>query len=110
LTIHPKEIYEAQLAARQRQETEAFKQLYGKRAGIEGAISQGVRKMGLRRSCYFGLSPTRLQHFATAAAINLFRVFDWLTGECPSESAVPAFVALVSIRLRQQDQLVAKST
>ena len=96
LTIYPKEIYEAQQAARQRQETEEFKQLYGKRAGIEGTISQGVRKMGMRRSRYIGLPRTRLQHLATAAAINLFRVFDWLTGERPVATPVPAFVALAS--------------
>lgn len=96
LTIYPKEIFEAQLAARQRQETEAFKQLYDKRAGIEGTISQGVRKMGLRRSRYIGLPLTRLQHLATAAAINLFRVFDWLSGVRPSETPVSAFMALAS--------------
>jgi transposase len=96
LTLYPKEIHEAQLAARDRQETEAFKQLYRKRAGIEGTISQGVRTMGLRKSRYIGLSRTRLQHLATAAAINLVRVFDWLTGSRPGETPIPAFVALAS--------------
>ena len=66
------------------------------RAGIEGTISQGVRKMGLRKSRYIGLPRTRLQHLATAAAINLFRVFDWLSGDRPIETPVPAFVALAS--------------
>jgi len=96
LTLYPKEIHEAQLVARDRQETEAFKQIYQKRAGIEGTISQGVRKMGLRKSRYIGLPRTRLQHLATAAGINLFRVFDWLIGERPIETPVPAFVALAS--------------
>ena len=96
LTLYPKEIHAAQQAARERQATEAFKQLYRKRAGIEGTISQGVRKMGLRKSRYIGLSRTRLQHLATAAAINLFRVFDWLTGERPIDTPIPAFVALAS--------------
>jgi len=96
LTLYPKEIHEAQLAARDRQATEAFKQQYKKRAGIEGTISQGVRKMGLRKSRYIGLPRTRLQHLATAAAINLFRVFDWLSGERPIETPVPPFVALAS--------------
>ena len=50
--------------------------IYAKRASIEGTISQGVRKIGLRQARYIGLSSTRLQHIATAAAINLFRVFD----------------------------------
>jgi transposase len=96
LTIFPKEKYEAQLAARQRQETEEFKQLYGERAGIEGTISQGVRKTGLRKSRYIGLQRTRLQHLATAAAINLFRIFDWLSGQRPAKTPVPAFVALAA--------------
>lgn len=96
LTLYPQAIHEAQLAARARQETEAFKQLYRQRAGIEGTISQGVRKMGLRKSRYIGLPRTRLQHLATAAAINLFRVFDWLSGDRPIETPVPAFVALAS--------------
>ena len=96
MTLYPQEIHAAQLAARDRQETEAFKQLYKKHAGIEGTISQGVRKMGLRKSRYIGLPRTRLQHLATAAAINLFRVFDWLSGERPIETPVPAFVALAS--------------
>jgi transposase len=96
LTLYPQEIHEAQLTARDRQKTEAFKQQYKKRAGIEGTISQGVRKMGLRKSRYLGLPRTRLQHLATAAAINLFRVFDWLMGERPIETPVSAFVALAS--------------
>jgi transposase len=96
LTLYPQKIHEAQLAARDRQETEAFKQQYKKRAGIEGTISQGVRKMGLRNSRYIGLPRNRLQHLATAAAINLFRVFDWLSGERPIETPIPAFVALAS--------------
>jgi hypothetical protein len=96
LTIYPQEKYEAQLTARQRQKTEDFKQLYGERAGIEGTISQGVRKSGLRQSRYIGLPRTRLQHLATAAAINMFRVFDWLTGQRPAQTPVSAFVALAS--------------
>ncbi len=96
LTLYPQEIHEAQLAARDRQATEAFNRLYRKRAGIEGTVSQGVRKMGRRKSRYIGLPRTRLQHLATAAAINLFRVFDWLTGVRPIETPVPAFVALAA--------------
>ena len=76
LTVYPQNTYEAQAAARRRQETEAYKKLYGERAGIEGTISQGVRKYGLRQTRYRGLSRTHLQHTATAAAINLFRIFD----------------------------------
>jgi transposase len=72
LTLYPKEIHEAQLAARDRQETEEFKQIYAKRAGIEGTISQGVRKMGLRKARYIGLPRTRLQHIATDKSVPRF--------------------------------------
>lgn len=83
LTVYPQLEYEAQEAARKRQETEEFKALYGKRAGIEGTLSQGVRRMGLRESRYIGLTSTHLQHVATAAAINAVRVVEWLNGERP---------------------------
>jgi transposase len=59
---------------------EEFKGEYRNRAGIEGTISQGVRAFGLRRSRYIRINKTRLQHLATAAAINLERVSDWLAG------------------------------
>ena len=50
----------------------------------------------LHKSRDIGLPRTRLQHLATAAAINLFRVFDWLSGERPSDTPIPSFVALAS--------------
>jgi transposase len=57
--------------------TKEFKDEYSNRAGIEGSISQAVRAFGLRRSRFVGMAKTRLQHYATAAAINLERVADW---------------------------------
>lgn len=54
-------------AARARQETADFKQQYKKRAGVEGTISQGTRAFNLRRSRYWGLAKTHLQHLAIAA-------------------------------------------
>lgn len=49
-------------------------------AGIEGTLSEGVRGFGLRRCRYTGLAKARLQHVATAAAINIYRISDWLGG------------------------------
>jgi transposase len=96
LTLYPKEAYEAQLAARQRQQTEEFKKLYGERAGIESTISQGVRRIRLRYSRYIGLARTHLQEIASAAAINLARLFNWLVGERPTPTRVTPFLALVA--------------
>lgn len=96
LTIYPQREYETLIEARERQETEEFKKAYDQRAGIEGTISQGVRRLGLRRSRYLKLEKTHLQHMATAAAINLIRIHEWLTGNLPVHSALSPFLKLVA--------------
>ncbi len=78
ISIRPREQYEALQQRRKRERTESFKQEYAKRAGVEGTISQGVRRCDIRHARYRGLPKTRLQHLATAAALNLVRVADWL--------------------------------
>jgi hypothetical protein len=60
------------------QQTESFKDEYAKRAGVEGTMSQGVRRCDIRPARYRGLPKTRLQHLATAAALNLVRIANWL--------------------------------
>ena len=57
--------------------TESFKQIYNKRAGVEGSISQATGRYQLRYCRYIGLAKTLLQHVITAAAINLSRMWDW---------------------------------
>jgi transposase len=78
LTLQPKEEHEAIQSARKRQKTEEFASLYSGRAGIEGTVSQGVRAFGLRQARYRGLKKTHLQELATATAINVGRIADWL--------------------------------
>ena len=80
MTLRPRERHEALQAARRQQETAEWKAEYAVRAGIEGTLSQGVRGFGLRRCRYIGLAKARLQHVATAAAINVYRLSDWLGG------------------------------
>jgi transposase len=81
LTVRLQAHHEALQAARQRQETPAFKAQYALRAGIESRLSQGTRRFDLRRSRYIGLARTHLQHLLTATAINMVRVIAWLWGE-----------------------------
>ncbi len=83
LTVRRREAHVALEAARQREQTKEFAEVYAGRAGIEGVHAQGVRRMGLRRSRYIGEPRTHLQHVATAAAINLSRLYDWLTDVVP---------------------------
>jgi transposase len=51
---------------------------YKKRAGIEGTLSQGVRRGTVRRARYKGLQKTHLQETATAAGINILRTINHL--------------------------------
>ena len=75
LKLRPRDEYEALNQRRQEQLTQEFEKKYGCRAGIEGTLSQGVRRFDLRRTRYCGLVKTHLQHVATACAINLARFF-----------------------------------
>jgi transposase len=78
MKLRPRDQHEALQVARKRQTTEAFKQLYAARAGIEGTLSQAVRAFGLRHTNYSGQAKTHLQHILIAIAINIVRVVAWL--------------------------------
>lgn len=94
ITVNARPYHEALQAARARQETEAFKDEYKTRAGIEGTISQGVHVAGIRRARYKGLAKTRLQHLATAAALNVLRLGAWLLERPRAKTRTSAFMAL----------------
>ncbi len=79
LHVRPQAAHEALHRRRQEQQTQAFRQQYATRAGIEGTHSQAVRRMGLRRARYDGLAKTHVQHVLTAVAINLVRIDAVLT-------------------------------
>jgi transposase len=95
LTLRFPELQIALQTARQRESTAAFRQQYGKRAGIEGTISQGVRAFHLRRSRYVGQAKTHLQHLLIAAAIDLARIHSWLVGEPRAQTRRSLFSALM---------------
>jgi transposase len=96
VTIRPREQYEALGLARLREGTAEYQRDYGKRAGVEGTISQGVRVCGLRRSRYAGQAKTHLQHLATAAALNVLRIGDWLAQEPREQTRTSAFAQLMA--------------
>jgi transposase len=81
LTVRTQTHHEAIQAARQRQETAEFKAQYALRAGVESSLSQGVRRVDLRRSRYLGLARTHLQQLLTATAMHVVWVIVWLRGE-----------------------------
>ena len=81
LTLQPQPYHRALQEARAYQKTDAFKQRYKQRAGVEGAISAAVRGQGLRHTRYIGQAKTHLQHLAIAAARNLIHLARWLQQE-----------------------------
>jgi transposase len=94
LTLHPQPEHEAIQQARRRQQSSEFRDAYAARCGIEGTISQGVRAYGLRCARYRGLAKTKLQHVATATAVNLSRLGDWLTDKPRALTRCSHFAAL----------------
>ena len=97
LLVHERAHFEALQAARQRQRTDAFRETYADRAGIEGTISQGVRRCDLRRSRYIGLAKTRLMHILVAAALNFLRVAAWLAEVPQARTRTSAFARLAPV-------------
>jgi transposase len=74
LTLSPQPVHEARERRRAEQRATPFQERYALRAGIEGSLSEGIRRHGLRRARYRGQSKTQLQAIAIAAAINLVRI------------------------------------
>ncbi len=94
LTIRAKEGYMALKNRRKEQDNPEFLKIYHKRAGIEGTLSQALRKSGLRQSRYLGLAKTHLQHILTAAALNLSRLDNWLNNIPLASTRYSRFSAL----------------
>ena len=80
LTVHPREVHQAQIAARTIQSTKAFQARYALRAGVEGTIRQGVAVTGMRRARYRGLAKTHLEHTNAAVALHLIRLHAFWNG------------------------------
>src|SRR5215813_8997210 len=94
LKLHPRPQSEALQAAQAWYASDEGQRQYGRRAGVEGTLSQGVRASGLRRTRYRGLPKTHLQHVATAAAINIDRIVAWLDQRPRAQMRTSRFAAL----------------
>jgi transposase len=83
-TIGISAYYEQVQAARQRQETEAFKKDYHQhRSGVEGSLSALVRGQGMRVGRYIGQKKRHLQAVFTGCAANIQRTARWQAGKRP---------------------------
>jgi len=80
VTFLPRRQQQTQQRLRAEQATDAWRQRYALRCGVESLIAQASRRSDLHQARYRGLAKTHLQHVLTALAINLVRVDGWLTG------------------------------
>jgi transposase len=97
IKLHPQEQWEALQAARAWYASAEGQEVYKRRAGIEGTLSQGVRAFGLRRTRYQGLQKTHLQHIAITAAINVERIVAWLEERPRATTRTSRFAALAPL-------------
>lgn len=79
VTIRRQPEFVALQAARHRESADEFRSTYGKRAGIEGTLSRGIRQCHLRRTRYTGQARVHLGHVLVAVAINAVRLGEWFT-------------------------------
>ena len=96
LAIRPQAQYAALRQRRDQEGGQDYAHEYARRAGIEGPLSQGVRRCGLRRSRYIGLTKTPLSHVVTAAALNFVRVGEWLAGTPRAKTRCSPFAVLMT--------------
>jgi len=97
IAVRPQQQYEALQERRRFEGSAPYAEQYARRAGIEGTISQGVRRCGLRRSRYVGLARTHLGHALAAAAINYARVAEWLAGTPRAATRPSPFAVLMTL-------------
>jgi transposase len=97
VAFRPQASHEANLHNRQQQQTPEWQERYKKRAGVEGTISQAVRRCGGRQSRYRGATKTHLQQVFIATAINLIRVNDWLMANPRATTRISHFAQLQEV-------------
>ncbi len=103
LTLRPPEVHAALRERRARQRSPAFVQQYGRRAGIEGTLSQALRLTRLRRTPYQGLAKTHLHHLAIAAGLNLKRIAVHVQAQSRGKATRPARPKSPLARLQDQE-------
>jgi hypothetical protein len=81
LKILPQDEQQALEECRLVQVTSEWKEAYALRAGVEGTISQAVRRTRLRRTPYRGEQKTHLHHLQIAAGVNVLRIIAHLQAQ-----------------------------
>ncbi|MFJ5035652.1 transposase [Streptomyces sp. NPDC088560] len=79
LVVRPQAEHEPLQRHRQEQGIAAWQESHGRRAGVEGTISQAIRGPDMRRARYGGLAKVQLRQILSATALSLLRIDAWLT-------------------------------
>jgi transposase len=95
LLLQAKEFHEAIKKTRALFASNVGRGEYKERAGIEGTLSQVIRRGTVRHSRYKGLQKTHLQQVATAAGINILRTINHLNRVPVAKTRVSRFARLV---------------
>jgi transposase len=96
LSFHEEGLFKLVQQRKQEQHTPEWRKRYGKRAGVEGTISQCVFALDMRRSRYRGMDKTHLQFVLTTAAMNVTRVLNWLNEKPRSQTRITRFGKLAA--------------
>jgi transposase len=97
VAFRPQAAHAALQHNRKQQQTPEWQERYAKRAGVEGTVSQAVRRCGGRHSRYRGEAKTHLQQVFIASAINFIRVDEWLVGNERAATRISHFARLQEV-------------
>ena len=97
VSFRPQAAHEAIRHNREQQQNPEWQIRYAKRAGVEGTISQAVRRCGGRYSRYRGEAKTHFQQILVASAINYIRVDEWLVGNERAATRISHFARLQGV-------------
>jgi len=103
LTVLPRDLAQAQAAARTAETAIPFQADYARRAGVEGTMHHAASH-GARRARYRGLPKTRLDHLYMAFALNLLRLEAFWTGT-PLDRQRTSHLARLELRLAAQPRI-----
>lgn len=95
LQIKTRSVYKFTVNHRKRQESREFNEEYSKRAGIEGTLSEAVRRANLRQSHFKGIAKTHMEKLLQAAGLNLFRLGRWIMNIGLAKTRIGKFERLV---------------
>ena len=96
ITMRLQDEHEALRSAREGEKADADADEYARRAGVDGTLSQSVRRCGLRRSRYIGLARTHLGHVQTATTINFVRLGEWLADTPRAKARHPSSATVLA--------------